>query len=199
MKIAILILAAGESKRMHGIKQLLPWKNTSLLGNAIEQALQSKGDQVYVVLGANTNRIAPTLAHYNIQTIENKKWKNGLGNSIAAGVNYIKENQAHYDAILITLADQPLIDAAYYNLLIDTYSQKQAKIIASETNNSPCVPAIFDALYFEKLSQLDQDKGAKEILIAAHKEVYRLPAAANLMDVDTTSAYKKLYNSFGKL
>jgi molybdenum cofactor cytidylyltransferase len=199
MKIAILILAAGESKRMNGIKQLLPWKNTSLLGNTIEQALQSKGDVVYMVLGANADRIAPTITHYNIQTIENKNWKNGLGNSIAAGVQYIKENQHQCDAILITLADQPLIDAAYYNILIDTYSQKEAKIIASETHNTPCVPAIFDALYFEILSQLNQDKGAKEILIAAQKEVCRLPADANLIDIDTTSDYEELYNNFGKL
>lgn len=198
MKIAILILAAGESKRIHCIKQVLPWKNTSLLGNAIEQAIQSKGNAVYVVLGAHANLIAPTIEHYNIQTIENKNWKNGLGNSIAAGVQYLKENQHHYDAILITLADQPLIDTDYYNVLIDTYSQKEAKIIASETNNTPCVPAIFHTQYFEQLSQLDQDKGAKEILISAQKEVFRLPAAANLIDVDTTSDYEELYNSFGK-
>jgi molybdenum cofactor cytidylyltransferase len=198
MKIALLILAAGESKRMSGIKQLLPWKNTSLLGHTIEQALQSKGDQVYVVLGAHANKIAPTIAHYNIQTIENTNWKNGLGNSIAAGVQYIKENQDHYDAILITLADQPLIDAAYYNELIAAYSQKEAKIIASETNSKPSVPALFDALYFDKLSQLHQDQGAKEILVNAQKEVYRLPATANLIDLDTPSDYEQLYNNFGK-
>lgn len=198
MKIAILILAAGESKRMHGIKQVLPWKNTTLLGNAIEQAIESKANAVYIVLGANADQITPSIAHYNIQTIENKNWKNGLGNSIAAGVNYIKDNQLDYDAILITLADQPLLTADYYNLLIDNYAQKEAKIIASETNNLPSVPAIFDALYFEKLSQLNQDKGAKEILLAAENEVFVLRTNANLMDVDTQTAYEKIYNSFGK-
>jgi molybdenum cofactor cytidylyltransferase len=198
MKIAILILAAGESKRMNGIKQLLPWKNTTLLGNAIEQAIQSKGNAVYVVLGANANQIAPTIAHYNIQKIENKNWKNGLGNSIACGVNFLKENQLHYDAILITLADQPLITAAYYNSLIDKYAQKEAKIIASETNNTPSVPAIFDAVYFENLAQLNEDKGAKEILIAAQKEVYILRSKTNLIDLDTQRTYEELYDSFGK-
>ena len=198
MKIAILILAAGESKRMNGVKQLLPWKSTTLLGNAIEQAIASKGNAVYVVLGANANQIAPTIAHYKVQIIENKNWKNGLGNSIAAGVKYLKGNELHYDAILITLADQPLINAAYYNVLIDNYSQKEAKIIASETNNAPCVPAIFDAVYFEKLSQLSQDKGAKDILLAAQTEVYVVRADANLMDLDTQMEYEKVYNSLGK-
>jgi molybdenum cofactor cytidylyltransferase len=198
MKIAILILAAGESKRMNGIKQLLPWKNTTLLGNAIEQAIQSKGNAVYVVLGANVDQIAPTIAHYNIQSMDNKNWKNGLGNSIACGVNFLKENQLRYDAILITLADQPLITAADYNSLIDKYAQKEAKIIASEINNTPSVPAIFDVVYFEKLAQLNEDKGAKEILLAAQKEVYILRSKTNLIDLDTQRAYEELYDSFGK-
>jgi molybdenum cofactor cytidylyltransferase len=198
LKIAILVLAAGESKRMHGIKQLLPWKNTTLLGNTIEQAKKSKANTVYVVLGANANQIGPTIAHFKIQSIENKNWKNGLGNSIACGVNFLRENQFHFDAILITLADQPLITTAYYNSLIDEYAKKEAKIIASETNNSPCVPAIFDVVYFESLAQLNQDKGAKEIMIAAQKEVYMLHSKINLTDLDTTSAYEELYNSFGK-
>jgi len=199
MKIAILILAAGESKRMNGIKQLLPWKNTTLLGNAIEQAIQSKGNAVYVVLGANADRISPTIADYQVQTIENKNWKNGLGNSIACGVDFVTKNQGSYDAILITLADQPLLTADYYNLLIDNFVQNKAKIIASETNNSPSVPAIFDAIYFEKLTQLNQDQGAKEILITAQNEVYRLPATAILIDIDTQMEYEKVYNSLGKL
>jgi len=152
-----------------------------------------------VVLGANADRITPSIAHYNIQTIENPSWKNGLGNSIAVGVKYIQENQADCDAILITLADQPLIDANYYNLLIEKYTQKTAKIIASETNNHPSVPAIFNAHYFEKLSQLNQDQGAKTILLAAHQEVYRLPATDKLIDLDTISAYEELYARLGKV
>lgn len=199
LNIAILILAAGESKRMQGIKQLLPWKNTTLLGNAIEQAIQSKGNAIYVVLGANSNKIYPSIAHYNVQIIENKNWKSGIGKSIACGVNFLRENHLIYDAILIMLGDQPLISSSYYNLLIDKYSQKEAKIIASETNNKPSVPAIFDAVYFDSLAQLSEDKGAKEILITAEKEVYILHSNVDLMDVDTLSSYENIYNSFGKV
>lgn len=199
LNIAILILAAGESKRMQGIKQLLPWKNTTLLGNAIEQAIQSKGNAIYVVLGANSNKISPSIAHYNVQIIENKNWKSGIGKSIACGVNFLRENHLIYDAILIMLGDQPLISSSYFNLLIDKYSQKEAKIIASETNNKPSVPAIFDAVYFDSLAQLSEDKGAKEILITAEKEVYILHSNFDLMDVDTLSSYENIYNSFGKV
>ena len=41
-KTAILILAAGSSTRMNATKQLLRYKNTTLLGFAIETAKKSK-------------------------------------------------------------------------------------------------------------------------------------------------------------
>ena len=55
-KIATIILAAGESKRMDGIKQLLPWKDSTLLGHAITQSLQSSTNEIYVVLGAKDRK-----------------------------------------------------------------------------------------------------------------------------------------------
>ena len=51
-KLAVLILAAGASSRMGKPKQLLPWKNTTLLGHAIAQA-KKVSTAVFVVLGAN--------------------------------------------------------------------------------------------------------------------------------------------------
>ncbi len=50
--IAVVILAAGESSRMKQAKQLLPWGTSTLLGNAIKEALESNSEKVYVVLGA---------------------------------------------------------------------------------------------------------------------------------------------------
>lgn len=50
--IAMLILAAGGSSRMEGIKQLLSWNNSTLLGSAITTGLNSDVKDVFVVLGA---------------------------------------------------------------------------------------------------------------------------------------------------
>jgi len=36
-KVAAVVVAAGASRRMSGIKQLLPWKHTTMLGYVIEQ------------------------------------------------------------------------------------------------------------------------------------------------------------------
>lgn len=192
----MVILAAGESKRMPAIKQLLPWKNTTLLGNAIEQGLQSNVDAVYVVLGANSEKIKENITDFSIRIIENQHWKKGIGSSISCAVNYFKENKLNYNAILITLADQPLIDANHYNLLIQQYSTHNHKIITSNIHNMPSVPAIFDAFYFEELSKLNEDKGAKSIIQLFPNDVFMVNSTTNLVDVDTLETYNAIYFDF---
>jgi len=196
--IAMIILAAGESKRMNGVKQLLPWKNTSLLGNAIEQGLNSNVNEVYVVLGANSEKIEDSISKYPVQIIKNNNWIRGMGSSISSALEYFKNNTLNYKAVLITLSDQPLIDAAYFNLLIHHSSSNKEKIIASNTNNKPSVPAIFDDYYFGKLSQLNQDKGAKELLKTVYNDIFIVNTKINMVDVDTESTYKEIYNSYGR-
>lgn len=197
-KIAMLILAAGESKRMNGVKQLLPWKNTTLLGNAIEQGLNSKVCEVYVVLGANSERIKESISKYPVQIIKNNNWENGMGSSISGALAFLKSNKLNYKAVLITLADQPLIDMDYYNLLIHHSVIGKERIIASNTNNKPSVPAIFNRYYFKNLSRLNKDKGAKDLLKSVSNDVFIVNAKVNLIDIDTASAYKEIYNSYGR-
>jgi len=71
INIAILILAAGESKRMGTVKQLLKWKNTTLLGHTIlvSEELNLK---TFAVLGANYERIKNSINHYSIQILHNE-------------------------------------------------------------------------------------------------------------------------------
>lgn len=197
-KIAMLILAAGEAKRMQAIKQLLPWKNTTLLGNTIEQGLNTKANDVFVVLGANSEKIKESISNYDIQIIENKNWKLGLGSSISCAINCFKDKQLNYDALLISLADQPLIPSEYYNLLIDQFSTNKEKIITSNIKNKPSVPAIFDASYFEALSKLNEDKGAKKLLQSVPNDVLIINTDIKLIDVDTDESYKAILNDFGR-
>jgi len=120
-KIATIILAAGESKRMKGIKQLLHWKDTTLLGFAIKQALASESDAVFVVLGANKEAILASVDTDQTTKIMNDDWVHGMGSSIAAAVRYIQLNRFDFDAVLIRLTDQPLLGVNHYNKLIHSY------------------------------------------------------------------------------
>lgn len=197
MKIATIILAAGESKRMNGIKQLLPWKDSTLLEHAINQSLQSSANDVYLVLGANMDKILKAVDTKKVNIIINDNWLLGMGTSIAAVIRFFRANQLDFDGILIRLIDQPLLDINYYNLLIDKYIDSK-NIIASSYESGYGVPAVFDKIYFEELLVLKSDKGAKSI-INEHKEaLIVVNSEGRTIDLDDRQTYLKYYTKYGK-
>jgi len=197
MKIATLILAAGESKRMNGIKQLLPWKDSTLLGHAITQSLQSSTDEVYVVLGANMNKILDAVDTRKVNLVINDDWSLGMGTSIAAFIRFFRANQLDFDGILIRLIDQPLLDVEYYNLLINKYIDTK-HIIASSYESGYGVPVVFDKNYFDELLVLKSDKGAKGIIKKHKKALIVIDSEGGTIDLDDEQTYLKYYNKYGK-
>ena len=142
-KIAMIILAAGESKRLGAIKQNLPWKNTTLLGHVIEQGLCSIADDIFVVLGSNADAIINTIDPAKITIIKNPNWEEVMGTSIACAIQFLERNSTQFDAVLIALSDQPLIDKKHYNELIYSHINDNITLVATEINNRYVFPAIF--------------------------------------------------------
>ena len=176
-------------------KQLLKWKNTTLLGNIIEVAIYQDSN-IFVILGANFELIKAAIIHYDIHISKNEKWKIGIGSSIAFGVNQIIKKQPKIDAILILLADQPLISAKYLNSLIDKYQINKKQIIASfYKNGKQGVPVLFDKTYIEELLKLNDDRGAKVLLQKYNEHVLTINAESYVSDIDTQEEYRKLYEA----
>ena len=189
LNIAILILAAGESKRMGTPKQLLKWKNTTLLSNSIEVTKD-------ISLGANFEKINASINHYPIHILKNKSWKKGLGNSIAFGINHIKESHPNTEAVLILLGDQPLITSVYLNLMISEFEKEKNLIIASSyKDGKKGVPVLFDNFYFKELAQLSNDQGAKLLIKKYDDKVVSLNAEAMVSDIDSIEDYNNLYRA----
>ena len=188
-KVAILILAAGEASRMGSIKQLLPWHNTTLLGNAIKNAKQTRLD-VYIILGANAQEIQKEIKE-DVFIIINNNWKIGLGSSIASGVELIGMNAKDYDGVLVMLADQPFIDSSYLTKLIELFSKTDKGIIATNYGNKLGVPAIFSKAYFKELQRLNNDFGAKDILKTYIADSISIAPNGKEKDIDTVEDYTK--------
>jgi len=187
--IAILILAAGAASRMGSIKQLLPWKTTTLLGNAITNA-KTITNNVYVVLGANAQEIKnKTVAE--VTYINNSDWSSGLGSSIACGVEAIV-NKGQYAGVLIMLADQPLVDVNYINKLIDLFTKNDKGIIATNYSEKIGVPVIFNKTYFKELRNLKNDFGAKYILKNYNEDIISINPNGKEKDIDTPDDYQEL-------
>lgn len=196
LDIAVLIMAAGASRRMDGIKQLMPWKDSNFLLETIKTVQNTNTKTLHVVLGSNAEFITTKckLKENNIDIIVNSNWENGLGDSIANGVKVLLKQRPKVDAILICLSDQPLLSFEYLNSLIEKFIQHPSKIIATNYGKKVGVPALFPKLLYKELSELKGDFGAKNILNNNVNTVIALDAANQIIDIDTDNEYQELVN-----
>lgn len=192
--IHFLLLAAGESKRMGRIKQLLPWNNTTLLEHTINEALQSNVNKVNLVLGANSVEILSKIKPSNVDVFINKKWQNGIGSSIAYGIGEILR-VSNPEAILIGLADQPFVNTAFYNQMLAKYKSDEKIMIASQYEKSYGVPALFGSHYYDSLLSLKGDEGAKKLILKFPDRLILMDGSEIHKDIDTIEMYKEALNS----
>lgn len=190
--VGLIILAAGKASRMGKPKQLLIYQGSSLISHAVKIGLNSICKSVVVVLGAYAEQIKLEINKLAVQIVENPDWETGMASSIRAGVAAIKESNSNLDAVIIALADQPLISEAVFDRLIQSYQQTGNRIIASAYDDIVGVPALFDRALFQKLMLLEGDKGAKALMRKYQDEVLAIEIPEAAIDIDTPDDYEKL-------
>lgn len=195
-RVAAVILAAGDSSRMPGIKQLLPWKNSTLTGYVLHQMKSSLATDIYLVLGAHQSEIVHSIEASGVTLIENRLWDQGMGKSIAVSIDYLLENNKEYDGVLFVLVDQPLITINHYNKLINSCIDP-LRIVSSYYSGGPAVPAVFGNRYFKELKSLDKDSGAKSIIFNHLEHLVKLDIPEGAIDLDTKDIYNRFYRSHG--
>lgn len=186
--VAILLLAAGESRRMGVPKQLLPIQGKPMVRHAAEVARQATAGTVIVVVGAHAAEVNEALAGLDVECTSNPAWQEGLGSSLRHGMQRLSELAPAASAVLVLLADQPGIQADHLSALIEGHARFPAQVIASEHRGVTQPPVLFPQTWFARLHTLTGDRGAKAILRDAGHEVRRIPLAA-LDDVDTPEDY----------
>lgn len=192
--IVTVVLAAGASSRMGKPKQLLPWGDSSLLKHTIQTVLKIKNQEVVVVLGANFEKVKAEILDCSVKILNNTSWELGLGKSIATAVTYIQENLIGVDAVMITLADQPLITTAFLEQLSHTFNSTKNSIVATSYKEGKYgVPVIFDKIYFKELMILNDDEGAKHLLKKHKASVKILKCSTENLDIDSKEDYDDLF------
>lgn len=186
--IAIVVLAAGASRRMGKPKQMLKLGGRSLLDRALCQAAQT-GCQVYAVLGEGQQACQQTLDIYGARCVSNPAWASGMGSSIQAAVWAVRAVQTDAGAILIMLVDQPGLSADLLNQLIARYRQG-GQIVACEYAGTVGVPALFSRRYFDELSRIEPDRGARPLLKKHAENLVTLPFAEGARDLDTPEDFQ---------
>jgi molybdenum cofactor cytidylyltransferase len=167
-------------------KQLLQYRNRSLIRYLAEIALASGASSLCVVLGAESARARQELADLPAILLENPRWAEGMSSSVRAGVAWVPAN---VHAAIIMLCDQPLVSSALLNSMIDAYVSSGKRIVACEYTGTLGVPVLFDRSLFPELSNLTGDSGAKQIITWHPEDVYQISFPGGSVDLDTPSDF----------
>ncbi|MEH6403859.1 MAG: nucleotidyltransferase family protein [Sneathiella sp.] len=121
----ILLLAAGQSKRMGaGNKLLLPYNKVPLIRHVANQILKSGIGTVTVVTGFQVNAIKDALSGLDVDFCYNPDFEAGQMSSVRAGSRAIS---IHSDGLMVALSDMPKLRALDYQFLRDRFYQNRSK------------------------------------------------------------------------
>lgn len=188
-EIAVIILAAGGSSRMGRPKQLLQINEQSLLKRAVVTAITSVAGRSIVVLGSDTDEIIKEIIDTQVDVAINSKWTRGIGSSLKKGLEYAQMKYTSLKAVIVMVCDQPYVNSAYLNKLIEQYKGSGSLIIASRYAGSPGVPALFDRNLFSTLMALPDEQGAKKVILDNSDKVEYVDFPDGAIDLDTPNEW----------
>lgn len=181
-RLAIVLLAAGTSSRFGSLKQLEVIQGRSLVRRAADTAL-STGLPLWVVTGAQADRVQAELAGLALRCVHNPDWERGMGGSLSHGV---REAGAHAEALIVMLADQPLIEPDDLRALLQEHVAHPVAIVAADHGDDTLgPPCLFPARDFPALIALDGDRGARALIRQQPERVRRVPMPHAALDIDT--------------
>lgn len=194
--ILAVVLAAGRSTRMGRPKQLLPWGDTTLLGQVLRHLQQSTVESIVVVTGHEARAVADIAAAHQVPTVHNPHYEQG--EMITSLQTVLRQLSSHYTAVLVMLADQPLVDAAVVDRLLAAYRQGEGWLVAPQFAGKRGNPVLIDRRYFEEILALPAGSAPREILRRHPADLFlvRVETEAVLIDIDRPETYEQLHRQF---
>jgi molybdenum cofactor cytidylyltransferase len=188
--IFAIVLAAGSSTRFGRTKQLEPFEGMSLAAGALRKAESVCGARSVLVTGKDWQEVTATCAPLAGHFVINNDYEQGLASSIACGVRAVAESA---DAILLMLADLPLVTTEHLTSLVDAWAASPQSIIASEFEDTLGPPSVFPKADFDALMQLQGDRGARPIIDANKGRVQAIACEEAAFDIDRPEDLAGIY------
>jgi molybdenum cofactor cytidylyltransferase len=187
-----IVLAAGRSSRLGRPKQLLPVHGEALIRLTLRRVLASSLDRVMLVVGHEAEEVCGTVADLPVTCVFNSDAAAGQSTSVRAGLGALSPE---VDAAVFILGDQPGIDPAVIDAVIDAWRTSGAPVVVPGYEDRMGNPVLFDRKVFPQLAALEGDTGARPVVRAYHDsgDLHVVPVAGQAPpDVDTEADYAAL-------
>jgi molybdenum cofactor cytidylyltransferase len=190
--ISAVVLAAGKGERMGKPKLFLPWRGKVMLQWVLESVLASAVDEVICVV----RDLAAVRAHIAVKDerlawLVNERADAGQSASVTAGL-WAMDGRS--DRALFTVGDQPMLESALLDALIDRSKRVAATIIAPSFKGQIRNPVLFRREVFPELLKLKGDHGGRSLLekLRDRVELVEWKSAATFIDIDDEKDYERL-------
>lgn len=184
-----ILLAAGRSRRMGQPKLLLPWHGVPLVRHVAQTALRARLDELIVVVGHRAEHVGAALDGLHVKFVQNPDFLDGQSTSLRVGVA-----AAQTAAIVVLLADQPLLQSATIDAMIDVYQHNRPAIVVPRYQGQRGNPVLWDRSLFGALQTISGDQGARGVLHEYREQIAwcDVDDRGILLDADTPDAYARL-------
>ena len=187
LKINIILLASGYSRRFNGNKLLTELNNKPLYMHIIDKVINMNFNKVICV--TQYEEIKRNLNNTGIHVIINENSDLGISNSIKLGIDFDKDA----DGYMFMVCDQPFIKKETLKKLIDIFETSNKGIVAIGNESIIGNPVIFSRNYVDELLSLKGDTGGKKI-VKRHLddlELIDVKDELEFIDIDTKEIYER--------
>jgi molybdenum cofactor cytidylyltransferase len=176
---------------MGKLKQLLPLGDKSLVEHCVDNLLASKVDEVVVVTGYRDSDVRQAIGSRPVTIVHNASYQNGMASSIKRGVKEISDTAI---ACIIALVDQPRIDSATIDLLIDAYQHDSSMIVIPSHEGKAGHPILIDLKLRDEILAMNPEVGLRQVVSAHIDQITQVevPNSAILEDCDLPEDYERL-------
>lgn len=194
-----ILLAAGASSRMGKPKENLPFGNSYLASQSLEQALASQLKRIIVVVNRPDNDFlnpfGEEISSGRLEIVHCSDAYRGQSASLKCGIRMLQPDE---HAFMVLLADQPFISTSMIDTLIHTYMKRSHEGIEFATYRSQHIarpPSLFSVTLVPYMEKLEGDIGARRLIRSdgPHKGVYlEWHDKAAFIDIDTWQEYQAI-------
>lgn len=192
MSTAAVVLAAGGSRRLGRTKQLEPWGSGNLLGHVVARTFQFPVDEVWVIIGHDSQRVLDETDLGEAYVVENPEWEEGIASSLRVGLDALTR-LSRCERALIVIGDQPDVSVEVVSQLLASHGRSGKPVTIPKYRYSWGNPVVVERSLWPRLMSLEGDEGALR-LWQAHPEWVNevwFPWAAP-RDVDTEADITEL-------
>ncbi len=184
-RVAAVVLAAGESRRFGGRKQLAMFEGRTLLEHVLETAHAAGLQPVVAVVPVWLTR--PASASRDLVWVRNGSPQLGMSRSLRLGLEALPKE---IDAAMILLGDQPGVTDATIQAVLA--ARGRSGLVAAHAAGRVAPPVLIESTRFELARRVSGDIGLRDILAAHRDDVTAVEIGAHAPDIDTPDDLQRI-------